>query len=99
MEKDVGPSYNDDGQYLLMSQVFLSSHTVKADPPHPWAGSVYYIWDQNLSSLCLHIDGLMQKRPNPIANALELRLFCIKPLICNIDLSPIKSLETQFDIS
>ena len=29
-----------------------------------------------------NIDGLMQKRCNSIANALELRLLCIKPLIC-----------------
>ena len=29
----------------------------------------------------IHIDGLMQKRHNSIANALELRLFCIKPWI------------------
>ena len=88
MEKDVGPSYDVDSPYLLMSQFFLSSHTVKAEPPHPWAGSVYYIWVPNLSSLCLHIDGLMQKRCNSIADALELHLFCIKPSICNIDLSP-----------
>ena len=37
---------------------------------------------------CLHlnecveyIDGLVQERSNSIGNALELRLFCIKPLI------------------
>ena len=30
----------------------------------------------------IYIDGLMQKRRNSIANALELRLFCIKPPIC-----------------
>ena len=30
-----------------------------------------------------HIYGLMQNRRNSIANALGLRLFCIKPLICN----------------
>ena len=29
-----------------------------------------------------HIDGLMQKRHNSIANALELCLFCIKPSTC-----------------
>ena len=28
-----------------------------------------------------HIDGLMQERRNSIANALELRLSCINPLI------------------
>ena len=35
-----------------------------------------------LNSLEHDFDGLMQKRRNSIANALELRLFCIKPLIC-----------------
>ena len=30
----------------------------------------------------LQIDGLMQKRPNSSANALELHLFCIKPSRC-----------------
>ena len=29
-----------------------------------------------------HIDGLMQKKRNSIANALELRIFCIKQSIC-----------------
>ena len=29
----------------------------------------------------VHIDGLMKKRRNSIANALELRIFCIKPSI------------------
>ena len=30
----------------------------------------------------LHLDGLVQERRNPIANALELRLSCIKLSIC-----------------
>ena len=30
------------------------------------------------------IDGLMQERRNSIANALELRLFCIKPSLYSI---------------
>ena len=29
---------------------------------------------------CYQYDGIMQKRRKSIANALELRLFCIKPL-------------------
>ena len=29
-----------------------------------------------------HIDGLMQKKRNSIANAMELRIFCIKQSIC-----------------
>ena len=31
----------------------------------------------------LHIDGLVQEKRNSIANALELRLFCINPSICS----------------
>ena len=34
-----------------------------------------------LARLCSYINGLMQKRRASIANALELRLFCIKPSI------------------
>ena len=30
---------------------------------------------------CVTLDGLMQKRRNSIANALELHLFCIKPSV------------------
>ena len=34
-----------------------------------------------------HIDGLMQKRRNSIANALELRLFCIKPSVWSMEMN------------
>ena len=34
-----------------------------------------------------HIDGLVQERRNSIANALELRLFCTKPLIWHFDIN------------
>ena len=37
----------------------------------------YHHFDQG------HIDGLVQERRNPIANALELRLFCTNPSICS----------------
>ena len=32
----------------------------------------------------LHLDGLVQERCNSIANALELRLSCTNPSICNV---------------
>ena len=40
----------------------------------------------------IYFDGLMQKKRNSIANALELRLVCIKPSTCRIYLRP-----TQYD--
>ena len=46
-----------------------------------WPNSLRHTWHQYCQGSC--IDGLMQKRRNSIANALELRLFCIKPLKCN----------------
>ena len=39
-------------------------------------------WD--IDQTAWYINGLMQKRRNSIANALELRLFCIKSLICGV---------------
>ena len=36
------------------------------------------------SVIAVHIDGLVQKRRNSSATALELRLSCINPLICNV---------------
>ena len=38
-----------------------------------------------------HIDGLMQEKRNSIANALELRLSCTNPSICNIVYVPLPS--------
>ena len=37
-------------------------------------------WPNDDPDLCHHIDGLVQKRRNSIANALELRLLCINSL-------------------
>ena len=39
-------------------------------------------WCQLANCVCLHIDGLVQERRNSSANALELRLSCTDPSIC-----------------
>ena len=44
---------------------------------------IIYIYSKQYSN----IDGLMQERRNSIAEALELRLSCINPSICSIQLA------------
>ena len=47
------------------------------------AFSLFNILEYILTPDVEHIDGLVQERRNFIANALELRLSCINPLICS----------------
>ena len=46
--------------------------------------SRYVLWNRKLNQDMYRIDGLMQKRRNSSALAMELHLFCIKPSVCNV---------------
>ena len=49
---------------------------------------IWYLIDNQLYYIDLYeIDGLVQKRPNSIANALELRLSCTNPLNLTLQMS------------
>ena len=70
----------------------LVFHTLSTKSATPLGHRCTRVWlmttpvlhgDWCLWRLIDHIDGLVQERRNSIANALELRLYCTNPLICN----------------